>query len=1392
MVSFKAVVSFLILSMLGLGAFAQDQEFQIVGPNSKTVVRGEGPAAPDRLLVKLRPGHAGPFQREVQEARALHGAPELFLVPVPKGLSVREAVRRYAKRPDVLYAEPDAIATLDTVPGDSRWSEQWDMIKISAPAAWDIQTDSSDQVVAVVDSGIDFSHPDLQANLWTDPLDGSHGVTCRNGTVTAGGLDDNGHGTHVAGTIGAVGDNATGIAGINWSVQLLSLKAFNQYGTANTSDIVACMNKLVELRQRGFNIRVANHSWSSSAYSQALHDAFSRAEALGILHVAAAGNFTTDLDFVPSWPAAFPGRGILAVSSTSSTDGMAPFSNFGHVEVDLAAPGHNILSTVPSGACTNCDPSGYKLLSGTSMATPHVSGVAAALFHLNPLLTPAQARDVLLDPASFDQLPFLNNYQWLSSTRGGRLNFAKVLANPLLTTPQLNNFPVLGAPVRVVRSAGSLVTLSATASDPDGDTLGYQWGKPLGRLLYGVAMNRALPPGNFNPSIAETNPYTFTAPSLAITATSEYKALVNDGRGGSAAATTWVTFQASPTPGQPPAGQITVTPTSGPPGTLVRATYSGSDPEGGDLYWSSISSFQGTCCLPLSQPHLVHLDRVGVYRFNAQAIDPEMNLSEVSTATVRIGDATGEPPFARLTLSTASGPAPLTVSYNATGSYDPDGGPITTYYIDCEAWASTGAVSPEPPTGTCVFDKPGPHTIGVRVYDSQGYADERVYYVMATDQLPSDVTAPTAQITAPAAGAPLRGTVVVNVDASDDVGVIRVQVYRDSGVLLGTDTTAPFSVSWDTADVPLGDHSLYAQAYDQAGNIGTSAAVPVSVRDNVSPTVAVVAPASGSSVAGLVSIVADASDDQGVARVEFFLSSQTFEILLGTDTEAPFAISWDSSGVTPGFYGLWAKAYDQEGNLDISDLVGVTVRDSAPPAVAITVPAAGARVGGSSVSVQVSASDNVGVTRVELLLDGSTLLGTDTASPWSFNWNSTSVTPGSHTLSARAYDQADNIGLSVPVSVTVYDAVNPTVSLLAPVAGASVSGLVTLQAQASDNVGVTRVEFFRDAGVLLGTDTEAPFSLAWDSSIVTPGSHTLYARAYDLEGNQGSSSVASVTVLDSVSPAVSVTAPPAGSTVAGVVTLTADASDNVGVTKVEFFRGAGILLGTDTVEPYSLAWDSTSVPGDHTIYAKASDQAGNVATSAPVPVRVRDIVQPVATITSPANGASVSGPVLVAASATDNVGVTRVDFFLDGTTLLASDTSAPWELTWDSATVAAGAHALSAQAYDLEGNSSTLSTVNLTVLDTTPPSVSITGPANGSTVPKNTNITISAAASDDVGVTRVEIYVGSTLVCTDTASPYTCTWRVPKGAGIGYTLQARAYDARGNMAVSTAVQVTSR
>jgi subtilisin family serine protease len=1372
----RLYVVLLVVLLWVIAAPGRAQERQeLVHEKGQTFVRREsGQPQATRLIVKLKPGKAAAFLPAA--ARAFPRRPDLFLVPAPAGMSVAEAVREYSRRADVLYAEPDYPAAIATEPNDPRWSEQWDMVKIAAPAAWSAQTNSADVVVAVVDTGINFSHPDLQANIWTDPLNGTHGFTCLNGTVAPGGLDDNGHGTHVAGTIGAIGDNGLGVAGINWSVQLLALKVFNASGSGNISDVIACVDKMVELRQQGINIRVSNHSWSTAGYSQTLRDSLANAESAGVLHVCAAGNSAMNLEFNPSYPAAFAERGILAVAATDTADLPASFTNAGFASVDLAAPGVNILSTVPATACTNCDPSGYKLLSGTSMATPHVTAAAAALFHLNPALTPAAARDILLDPASVDPLSSLSVLAY--STTHARLNLSKAIDNPLVSAPSLNSFPQLSVPAFLTRTGGDNVTLDATVSDPDGDPVAVQWGKPHRSYLVAAMVNNTFRPGWFYPPVANQNPYSFPLPSLARLATVEYLAFANDGRGGSATGRTWLSVLPSASPGQPPSGTITATPASGPPGTTVRLGYTGTDPEGGSLLWGFTGPYSTCCYDPSYWTYDYTFNSPTVVRLSAQSIDRELNLSPWSSVVVRIGGATGEPPIASLTVDTVSGTPPLTVHYNATGSSDPDGGALT-FFPECE-WGTSFVLYPGSPTGTCTFNTFGPHMIGVLVYDNNSYSDYRIAYVMVHPEIPPDTESPRLSITAPASGTSLTGTVAVNVSASDDQGVTRVEIYRDADVLLGTDTTPPYGVSWSTAGLAAGAHSLYAKAWDQAGHTATSAVVPVSLRDVIAPTVAILAPAAGSSVSGQVAVDVAADDDVGVTRVEIYRSG----LLLGTDTTAPYGLTWNTDTTWPMAYTLSAKAYDQQGNTGTSVAIPVTVFDSVPPVASITTPAAGAVLSGP-LYLYATATDYVDVVKVELYFD-TTLLGTLTSPAYYLYWNPTLEAPGPHTLSVKAYDQRGNVGTS-SIPITVADVRPPAVSITSPAAGSTLSGSVTVSASAADDSPITKVEFW-NGNLFIGTAMSAPYSVTWDSSIAV-GVRGLTAKAYDQPGNSGTSPAVQVTVLDSIPPTVTITTPTAGSVLEGDSYINAPATDNVGVVKVEFFRDDA-LLGMVTSTPHSFYWNaSLDAVGPHTLTVKAYDQQGNIGTHS-IPVTL-DFQAPNVAVTSPAAGASVSGNVAVNASAGDDVAVTRVELYLDGSVLLGTDTTAPYGITWNSATAAAGAHTLSAKAYDAWPHSRMSASVSVTVLDTTPPATSITSPAEGALVTRNANTTIAASASDNIAVTKVEFYVGTALTCTDTSSPYTCSWKVPKTAGVQYSLQAKAYDARNNVGASTVIHVTA-
>ena len=442
-----------------------------------TITGARGPAFhPGHTLVRFRPGAAADFLPGSGPKVPFPALPGLFLVNNPPGLSVAGAVRRYHANPNVLYAEPDFyVQAVTTTPTDPLWSQQYDMVKIAAPTAWDTQTNAADVIVAIIDTGIDFTHPDLQANIWTDPGNSTtHGFTCINGTCTVGGSDDFGHGTHVAGTIGASANNGIGIAGINWQVQLLSVKFLNSSGSGLISDATLSFNKVLTLIQQGFKIRMTSNSWGGGGFSQSLKDAMSQVEAAGAVNVCAAGNSGQNADASPMYPAAYDNRGIISVLASDQNDVGAGFTNYGLASVDIAAPGVSTLSTVPTTSCTLCDPSGYKLLSGTSMATPHVSGVLAAMFHKNPALTANQARDVVLDPASYDAL---SDTRASTTSTGGRLNFAKSIANPLLFSPKLNNFPVLSMGPNVFVAAGGQVTLTASATDADSDPLRMGWTK---------------------------------------------------------------------------------------------------------------------------------------------------------------------------------------------------------------------------------------------------------------------------------------------------------------------------------------------------------------------------------------------------------------------------------------------------------------------------------------------------------------------------------------------------------------------------------------------------------------------------------------------------------------------------------------------------------------------------------------------------------------------------------------------------------------------------------------------------------------------------------------------------------------------------------------------------
>ncbi len=509
-----------------------------------------------------------------------------------------------------------------------------------------------------------------------------------------------------------------------------------------------------------------------------------------------------------------------------------------------------------------------------------------------------------------------------------------------------------------------------------------------------------------------------------------------------------------------------------------------------------------------------------------------------------------------------------------------------------------------------------------------------------------------------------------------------------------------------------------------------------------------------------------------IAKVEFFRGTT----LIGADTTAPYSITW--TNVPAGTYSLTAKATDSSGATATSKAVSIKV--DVPPTVSLTSPANNAVFSpGSNIALAATAADSDGtISKVEFFR-GTTLLGTDTTSPYSFTW--TNVATGSYTLTAKATDNNAIATSSAPVTITVDTP--PTVSISAPANNALfiAPASVTVSASASDTDGtVAKVDFF-DGATPVGTATAAPFSVTLSN--VAAGTHALTARATDNLGLSTTS--AAVTIRVDAPPGVSITAPANGAvfTAPATIAVSATASDADGtVAKVDFFDGAA-LIGTATAAPYGTTL-ANAAPGTHTLTARATDNNGAVTTSAAVSVIVN--TPPTVSLTAPANGAVFQGPatITVTANAADTDGtVSKVDFF-DGATLVGTATATPYSVTL--ANVAAGAHSFTARATDNQGASTTSAAVGVTV--DAAPAVNLTAPAANAVYAAPGNVTLTATATDSVGtIAKVDFYQGTILIGTATTSPYSFNWtNVPAG---NYSLTAIATDDAGGTTTSAPVAI---
>ncbi len=415
-----------------------------------------------RLLVHTNPGHIliaiENVDRQIGALSLVEEvAPETFMLRYSTSLSEVAAAKKLAQSPGVSWAQPDylfyppvektevreassvfldlkfeivnlgksilsdpPVADPPEMPEnpvkDPEISKAWGLKKISAEKSWAISKGNKEIVVADIDTGVDYNHPDLTNNIWRNPNPSNEndlvGFDFANNDSLP--FDDMGHGTHTAGTLGAVGGNGVGISGVSQKVSIMILKFLAASGSGTTSDAVKSIDYAVKN-----GARVLSNSWGGKVdkkeepENRALIEAIQRAHKANVLFVAAAGNDGANNDEIPVYPAAIDLPNILTVASSNDSDRRSFFSNFGPKTVHVAAPGSNIYSTIPGGK--------YTQFSGTSMACPHVAGLAALILSVNPDLTAEQVKSIIMD--TVDPLPAFEG----KIVTGGRVNAAAAL-----------------------------------------------------------------------------------------------------------------------------------------------------------------------------------------------------------------------------------------------------------------------------------------------------------------------------------------------------------------------------------------------------------------------------------------------------------------------------------------------------------------------------------------------------------------------------------------------------------------------------------------------------------------------------------------------------------------------------------------------------------------------------------------------------------------------------------------------------------------------------------------------------------------------------------------------------------------------------------------------------
>jgi len=714
----------------------------------------------------------------------------------------------------------------------------------------------------------------------------------------------------------------------------------------------------------------------------------------------------------------------------------------------------------------------------------------------------------------------------------------------------------------------------------------------------------------------------------------------------------------------------------------------------------------------------------------------------------------------------------------------------------------------------------------------------------------NDFTAPTVTIAMPANGSTITcADTTIQVSATDASGIASVDVSIDGGAWTAATYNAAsgyWELAWASSSASVGAHTIDARATDAScsANVGSAAQSAVTVSNDCSSAPVDVSgwtvtqanstqtytipagttiPAGGTVVIGRNASQSAFESYWGVtlgANVVYLNSGNSMPLINGSETytladassaviDGPTIAMSSSAGQSiqrtsycgaAGDTASWSVAADATGTpgttagspcnagvvisefadasgtgnyvyefIEIVNDAAVAAPDTQAPTTSITAPANGATVSGT-VTVSATASDDTGVTNVELYVDG-VLDSAIASAPWDWSWDTTGTTNGSHTLSTMAYDAAGNVGTSTAISVFVdNDLTPPTTSITSPADGTVVSGTVNVTADASDNVGVTSVEFLLD-GAVQSTDATAPYAWSWNSSTATSGGHTLSSRAYDAAGNVGTSTAVNVTIsaagdldvsgwtLTQANSAQTFTIPN-GTVIPSGGYLVVGRS----ATQAAFESYWGVTLGPNAV--YLDSGNSMPVINGDETYEIADDLGSNV--DGPTIAMATSAGQSIQRL-SPCSAAGDPASWSVGADSTATPG---------------SGAGAPCGggAVIDEFSDASGTGNYVYEFVEIHNDSSTPTP------DTQAPTTSITAPSDGATI--SGTVTVSATATDDRGVTSVELYVDGALDSAIASSPYDWSWDTTATSNGSHTLMTKAYDAAGNVGTSAAVNVT--